>query len=349
VSTGILPLTPLQEGMFFHSRFDTDAVDVYLVQVTLELTGPLDPARLLAAGAALLARHDNLRCGFRQRRDGGVVQVVAEQVTLPWTETDLTAAANADAEWARLLDADRAQRFDPVKPPLLRMLLARLGPQRYRLLLTHHHILLDGWSMPILVRELFSLYDGTPLPPARPYRDFLSWLGRRDTAAAVAAWRAALSDVDEPALLAPPGTGHAQILPEQVRAELPAELGRRLAARARELGVPVNTAVQAAWAIVLGRVTGRDDVLFGQTVAGRPADLAGAEAMIGLFINTIPVRVRTGPAEALGDLLRRVQRDWAALLDHQHLGLAEIRRAAGGGEGRRVLRRDRCAPAPGWC
>src|SRR5207248_2672718 len=154
------------------------------------------------------------------------------------------------------------------------------------------------WSMPILVRELFSLYDGTPLPPARPYRDFLSWLGRRDTAAAVAAWRAALSDVDEPALLAPPGTGHAQILPEQVRAELPAELGRRLAARARELGVPVNTAVQAAWAIVLGRVTGRDDVLFGQTVAGRPADLAGAEAMIGLFINTIPVRVRTGPGGA---------------------------------------------------
>ena len=332
MTTEILPLTPLQEGMFFHSRFDTDAVDVYLVQVALDLTGPLDPARLRTAGEALLERQANLRCGFRQRRDGGVVQVVAERVTLPWTETDLTEAANADAEWARLLDADRTERFDPVKPPLLRMLLARLGPQRYRLLLTHHHILLDGWSMPILVRELLALYDGTPLPPVRPYRDFLSWLGRRDTAAAVAAWRATLSDVDEPTLLAPPGTGHGQILPEQVRAELPAEPGQRLAARVRELGIPVNTAVQAAWAIVLARVTGRDDVLFGQTVAGRPADLPGAEAMIGLFINSVPVRVRTGLAESLGDLLRRVQQDWAALLDHQHLGLAEIRRVAGGGE-----------------
>jgi amino acid adenylation domain-containing protein len=332
--TEILPLTPVQEGMFFHSRFDTDAVDVYLVQIALDLTGPLDPARLRAAAEALLARHANLRCGFRQRRDGDVVQVVADRVELPWTETDLTALTDVDAEaeWTRLLEADLAVRFDPAKPPLLRLLLARLGPQQHRLLLTHHHILLDGWSMPLLVRELLGQYENTPLPPVRPYRDFLSWLGRRDTVAAVAAWRAALSDVDGPTLLVPPGTAYGPVLPAQARAELPAEPGTRLAARARELGVPVNTVVQAAWAIVLGRLTGRDDVLFGQTVAGRPADLPGAETMIGLFINTVPVRVRTDPAEPLGELLRRVREDWAALLDHQHLGLAEIRRAAGGGE-----------------
>ncbi|HET6706390.1 condensation domain-containing protein, partial [Amycolatopsis sp.] len=322
--TEILPPTPLQEGMFFHSRFDHDGVDVYLVQVALDLTGPLEPARLRAAAEALLARHANLRCGFRQRRDGDVVQVVADDVTLPWTETE-----PAEGDWDRLLAADRAVRFDPAKPPLLRFLLARIGPRRHRLLLTHHHILLDGWSMPLLVRELLALYDGTPLPPVRPYRDFLTWLGRRDTVAAVAAWRAALSDVDGPTLLAPPDAAHGRVLPEQTRAELPAGTGARLAARARALGVPVNTAVQAAWAIVLGRLTGRDDVLFGQTVAGRPADLPGAETMIGLFINTVPVRVRVGVAEPLGGLLRRLCEEWAALLDHQHLGLAEIRR---GGE-----------------
>ncbi len=314
----ILALTPLQEGMFFHSTFDERAVDVYLVQVAIDLAGPVDARRLRAAGEALLARHANLRAGFRQRRDGRPVQVLAPGVELPWSEVDAS-----EAEWERLLDVDRLDRFDLAEPPLFRMLLARLGPRRYRLLLTHHHILLDGWSMPILVRELFELYAGTPLPPARPYRDFLSWLGRRDTLAAEAAWRVALDGV-QATLLAPPGKGPE--LPEQVRAELPAEVGARLDARIRELGISLNTAVQTAWALVLTRLTGRDDIVFGQTVAGRPADLPGAESMVGLFINTVPVRVRARPDEAVGVLAQRVQRESAALLDHQHLALAAGKR-----------------------
>ncbi|MFD8493115.1 amino acid adenylation domain-containing protein [Amycolatopsis sp. NPDC059657] len=320
-SAEILALTPVQEGMFFYSTFDAfddGAVDVYLVQVAIDLAGPVDPARLRAAGEALLARHANLRAGFRQRRDGRPVQVCAPDVTLPWSEMD-----TSEAEWGRALDIDRFDCFDLAKPPLVRMLLARLGPGRYRLLLTHHHILLDGWSMPILVRELFELYAGTPLPPVRPYRDFVSWLDRRDTLAADAAWRAAL-DGARPTLLAPPG--NVPELPEQVRAELSAEVGARLNTRVRELGISLNTAVQTAWAAVLTRLTGHDDVVFGQTVAGRPADLPGAESMVGLFINTVPVRVQARQDEAVGVVAQRVHRDTAVLLDHQHLGLTGSKR-----------------------
>ena len=331
----VLPLTPLQEGLLFHALYEheRDAPDVYVVQLVFELEGPVDAGRLRAAAQALLDRHPNLRAAFRRRRGGQPVQVVPHRATLPWAEADLTVrTTGTEKAWTELLDEDRTLGFDPATPPLLRCTLVRTGERRHRLLVTHHHILLDGWSVSVLLRELLALYsaDGDPAvpAPAPPYRTFLEWLHRRDRNAAEAAWRDALADVTEPTRLAP-ATAPGATGPAQARTELPEETGAALTACARSLGVTMNTLVQSAWAILLGRLTGRDDVVFGATVSGRPPELPGVESMVGLFINTIPTRVRLRPEESLRALLHQVQDGYVRLLDHHHLGLADIQRAVG--------------------
>ncbi|MFC8142798.1 amino acid adenylation domain-containing protein [Streptomyces paradoxus] len=333
----VLPVTPLQEGLLYHALYEheRDAHDVYVVQLVFELEGPVNADLLRASAQALLDRHPNLRAAFRRRRGGQPVQVVPRRATLPWTEADLAErATGTDTEkaWTELLDKDRALGFDPATPPLLRCTLARTGEHRHRLLVTHHHLLLDGWSVSVLLRELLALYaaDGDPavLQPVPPYSSFLQWLERRDPAVAEDAWRDALAGVMEPTRLAPATTPGATN-PAQARTELSAETGAALTACARGLGVTVNTLVQSAWAILLGRLTGRDDVVFGATVSGRPPELPGVEAMVGLFLNTIPTRIRLRPEQSLGALLREVQDGYVRLLDHHHLGLADIQRAVG--------------------
>ncbi|MFF5965051.1 amino acid adenylation domain-containing protein [Streptomyces collinus] len=331
----VLPLTPLQEGLLFHALYEheRDAAGVYVVQLVFELEGPVVAERLRTAAQALLDRHPNLRAAFRRRRGGQPVQVVPHRASLPWAEADLTEPGpDTEKAWAELLDQDRERGFDPATPPLLRCTLARVSEHRHRLLVTHHHILLDGWSVSVLLRELLALYaagsDPAVLPPAAPYRAFLHWLDRQDRTAAEAAWREALDGVTEPTRLAPNSAPGAHDL-AQVRTELSTEAGAALTARARGLGVTMNTLVQSAWAILLGRLTGRDDVVFGATVSGRPPELPGVESMVGLFINTIPTRVRLRPESSLGDLLREVQDGYVHLLDHHHLGLADIQRAVG--------------------
>ncbi|WP_405813392.1 amino acid adenylation domain-containing protein [Streptomyces sp. NBC_01390] len=335
----VLPLTPLQEGLLFHALYEheRDAPDVYVVQLVFELEGPVDPVRLRAAGQALLDRHPNLRAAFRRRRGGQPVQVVPHRATLPWAEADVSGAdTDTEKAWAALLDEDRQQGFDPATPPLLRCTLVRTGADRHRLLVTHHHILLDGWSVSVLLRELLDLYaadnDPAALAPAPPYRAFLQWLESRDRAAAETAWREALADVTESTRLAPatPSSASSDGMDlVQARTELSAETGAALTARARSLGVTVNTLVQSAWALLLGRLTGRDDVVYGTTVSGRPPELPGVESMVGLFINTVPTRVRLRPADSLGRLLHDVRDTYVGLLDHHHLGLADIQRAVG--------------------
>ncbi|WP_285505284.1 non-ribosomal peptide synthetase [Actinokineospora sp. NBRC 105648] len=322
----VLPLSPLQQGLLFHSEYADTPVDPYHVQFTLDLDGPLDPAVLRAAGQALLDRHANLRACFRRRKNGAVVAPVPSRVELPWREL-------VEPDWDDVLAQDRADRFDLAKPPLLRMVLATTGGG-HRLLIAFHHILLDGWSTPLLARELFQLYaakgDATRLPAVRPYRDYLMWLRARDTKASQAAWAQALRGIEEPTLLAP-GADPAGSA-EQRPIPLPDGLTDRLADLARTSGVTLNTVVQAAWALLLARSLGRTDVVFGATVSGRPPELAGVNEMIGLFINTVPVRVRLDPAERVRALLTRVQAEQAAVMDHQYLGLADIQRAAGIGE-----------------
>ncbi|MFJ3928565.1 amino acid adenylation domain-containing protein, partial [Streptomyces sp. NPDC090022] len=330
---------PLQQGLFFHAVYDDQGEDVYTVQLALDIEGPLRPRSLRAAAETLLARHPVLRAAFRD--DAGLtapVQVVPARVELPWTEIDLTGLpederADTVADW---MTRDRAVRFDPAHAPLLRFALLRTGAERHRLVLTNHHILLDGWSMPVLVKELLTLYgrsgDGSALPRVTPTRDYLTWLAGQDRGAAEAAWRQALDGLTEPTLVAPAGRDAGPAAPDRVTVDLPAETTARLTDAARTGGFTLNTLLQAAWAMVLGQLTGRSDVVFGGTVSGRPPQVPGIESMVGLFINTLPVRVALDPAEPLAGLLARLQAQQAGLMDHQYLGLTDLQQATGLGE-----------------
>ncbi|MFF7262582.1 amino acid adenylation domain-containing protein [Streptomyces sp. NPDC008159] len=334
----LLPLTPLQQGFFFHALTGGADGDTYVVQQILDLAGPVDGTLLRGAAQRLLDRHAPLRAAFRQRPDGTPVQIITRHAELPWREIDLSAQ---DGEVREALgDAvaadERARGFDPAAPPLLRCALLHLGEHRSRLVLTFHHIVADGWSLPVLHRELLAFYgaDTPPLPEVAPYRSFLRRLGERDQGAARDAWREALAGLDEPTRLVDTPADGAPVRPEHVRVELSELTTARLAERARELGVTLGTVVQGAWGLLLGRLTGRRDVVFGTTVSGRDGEVDGIASMVGLFINTVPTRFRWAPGESLGALLARLQEEQARLLDHQHLGLAEIQRLAGhAGEG----------------
>ncbi|AXB47512.1 hypothetical protein A4R43_37835 [Amycolatopsis albispora] len=314
----VLPVTPLQEGFFFHARFDPDAGDVYTIQEIFDLDGPVDADALRRATQDLLDRHGSLRSGFRQREDGQVVQIVAAHAELPWRVVD------SDAELA----ADRTTPFDLERPPLLRATLVR--GERTRLALTFHHIVADGWSVVVMVRELLARY-ATPaeLPPPSSRRAYLAALASRDHEAAREAWRSELSEVDEPTLLVGPAREGVRRQPEKVRLQLSERTTNRLLGRTRERGLTMGTVLHGAWGLLLGHLTGRDDLVFGSTVSGRGAEVEGIESAVGLFINTVPLRFRYTPGETLAEALTRLQRDQAALLDHQHLGLAELQRMTG--------------------
>ncbi|MEU0507601.1 condensation domain-containing protein, partial [Nocardia sp. NPDC005998] len=212
-------------------------------------------------------------------------------------------------------------------------MLVTTAPGHYRLVLTNHHLLLDGWSTPLLLKELLVLYatdgDATILPEVRPYRDFLAWIAGQDQAAALDAWARAFDGTQEPTLVAQADPGRRYTESRDVVAELTEKQTAALTSLARSRGVTLNTVIQLAWAIVLDTLTSRDDVTFGTAVSGRSPQLAGIESMIGLFINTLPVRVRLDTAESLGQLLDRIQAEQTALLDHQFVGLTEIERVAG--------------------
>ncbi|MFE9046489.1 condensation domain-containing protein, partial [Streptomyces sp. NPDC012421] len=337
----ILPLSPLQEGMLFHSVYDTTAPDVYAAQLVVDLEGPLDRDALRAAAGGLLARHGNLRAGFRYQGLSRSVQIVPREVPLPWRDVDLTGVPEAGRGAAadRVVEEERGRRFDLAEPPLLRCTLVRQGETSHRFVLTFHHILLDGWSLPIVWRELLALYAGKgvarELPAVRPFRAYLSWLARQDHAAARAAWNEALAGTDGPTLVAP-DAGDVPVAPGQLHAELSKERTARLGAWGRERGITLNTLVQGAWALVLGGLTGRSDVTTGITVSGRPSEVDGIEGMVGLFINTVPMRVRLRADEPAGEYLRRLQDEQTRMMAHHHLGLAEIQAEAGLG-GRKQL------------
>ncbi|GAA3462805.1 non-ribosomal peptide synthetase [Saccharothrix longispora] len=336
----VLPATPLQVGLSFHSlvRGDDDA-DVYVVQAMTLLRGELDADRMRAAAAELLRRHPALRVHLHTTAAGDVVQVVPADVTLDWRHVDLSDHADhagRDALLAEHCRAELERPFTPTAPPLIRFLLCTLGPDEHRLAITNHHALLDGWSMPLVGRTLPAIYaelGGGPAAPVAPSpAEYHRWLAGRDHDAALDAWREALAGVDEGTRLAPAGAASAVDRPERVTIGLGVEFSDRLRAFARDRGVTPTTVFQTAWGVLLGRLTGRRDVVFGCPVSGRPAEVDGVEAMIGQLGGTIPVRVRHSAGETAAALLGRVHEESVALAEHHHVGLSDVQRAVGVGE-----------------
>ncbi|WP_217213742.1 condensation domain-containing protein, partial [Streptomyces sp. AC550_RSS872] len=329
----VLPLSPLQEGFAFHHVMEEHGLDVYTAQLSLDLEGAVDSGALRAAAHTLLQRHANLRAAFVQQSSGEWLQTVRREVPVPWREADLSALSTdeQDTRARRIAEEDRWTRFDLARPPLLRLTLLRLGEYRYRFLLTNHHILLDGWSLPIVVRELLSLYmsgSDTGLPRVMPYRNYLAWLAERDHEAARDAWSAALGTLDGPTLIAPEA-GPVTTAPERLSFYLDQETTDQLARWASSHDLTLNTVLQGAWALALAHTLNRTDITFGTTVSGRPAELPGVESMVGLFINTVPVHTRPTADQDIVGYLTGLQRQQNQLLDHQWVSLAEIQRWTG--------------------
>ncbi len=255
-----------------------------------------------------------------------------------WAEVDLTDLPEVQARErsAAVVARDRVTRFDVGAAPLLRFTLIRLAPRLHRLVFAAHHLLLDGWSSPLVMRELFTLYgagaDVAVLPPVQPFTDYLAWLSEQDTDAALQRWNDVLDGVTEPTLVAPAGSSLRADLPGEHSIAVPDGLAAALQRRSRDLGVTVNTVVQAAWGLLLGHRLDRDDVVFGAVVSGRVPHVAGIETMIGLFINTVPVRTTLRPGERTDEFLRRAQDLQNRTLDDQYVGLADIQRRVGIGE-----------------
>ncbi|BBX39731.1 amino acid adenylation domain-containing protein [Mycobacterium simiae] len=324
----VLPLTPLQQGLLFHATIaEHSGVDPYAPQLVIGLTGPLDEIRLREAVHAVVVRHPNLAARFCPQFDPPV-QIIPVDPAPAWRSVDLDGAADADDRVRRVCAEERTAVCDLANPPFFRAALLRTAAGHHRLVLTNHHIVLDGWSLPILLREIFATYDGQQLPAAVPYRRFVAWLANRDLDAARAAWRDVLAGFDTPTLV---GSHRAGELGRRglTAFRLPEPTTRALTQLARAQHTTLNTVLQAGWAQVLMCLTGRHDVVFGATVSGRPTDVAGAESLVGLAINTVPVRASACALTTTAGLLNQLHDNHQHTLDHQHLALSEIHRIAG--------------------
>ena len=332
----VMALSPLQQGLYSLAGLtdSEDGADPYVIAMAADVVGTLDVARLRACAETMLVRHPNLRASFFRGNLSRPVAVIPSAIVPPWRH--LTATADE----AIVLEADERRRsFDLSRGPVLRFLLIEKPDSEWRLVVVAHHIVIDGWSLPVFVAELIALYraggDVGALPPApRPYRDYIGWLGGRDPEAGRRRWRAHLADLTGPILLSPALTGRevAPGLPDRTEVSLDEQATLDVLDAARRRGVTVNTLFQMAWAAILSAFTDRSDVVFGVTVSGRPDELSGVESMVGLFVNTVPLRVRLDPSVGVGPQCLALQREAADLRDHSYLSHTELRSLGGIGE-----------------
>ena len=347
----VLPLTALQQGFRYHAELgdaDDERPDPYVVQTVIDFAGALDEGRFAASVAALLARREALRARFVADGLDAPVQVIAAPGPAPYRYEDVRADDDPEGRFAELAAAERRRGFRLDRDPGMRFLLVRVGERDFRLVVTNHHILWDGWSAPVIFRDLLAGYAGLDPDaagvPRATLRDYFTWLRGRDVDAARTAWAAELDGLDEPTLVARdlprahpsgaargPGADGGPSGPEQdeVRATIPANLTAAVTRLAGRLGATPGAVLQATWAIALGGATGRGDVVFGSVQSGRPAQLDGVEDLVGLLITTSPVRVDLDPRRTVREVALGVQEQYVRLLDHQHLGLTGIARAAG--------------------
>ena len=335
------PLSPLQEGLLFHALYSPGGGE-YVSQVICTIRGDFRVAMFKEAVQRVVQRHAALRTFFLWDGLKQPVQVVQKHLDLTWDDLDwrgLSREAHSE-QLAAYLETEQTSSFDLSQAPLMRLALIRMNDDEYKFVWTHHHLLLDGWSGSLVSRDIISFYralsrgEDLRLPKPRPYRDYIAWLQQQDLASAEKYWRAALQGF----------TTVTPLILDNVPAptQKPAHNGRhfslstdhtiRLRDAARKQRLTLNTLVQGAWALVLSSFTGQQDVVFGATVSGRPPELKGVEEMVGVFINTLPVRVRIAPEMPIADWLTRLQKDQ---LDTRQYEYSPLRRVQGWSEVKR--------------
>ncbi|KUI06069.1 non-ribosomal peptide synthetase [Mycobacterium sp. IS-3022] len=321
----ILPLTPLQQGLLFHASTAAGGDDVYAVQWGFTITGALDVERVRAAVHTVVNRHPNLVARFSAQFDEAVQVILADPVP-GWRYLDLESQdVDVNDHLQRISADERAAVCELAHQPAFRAVLIRTAPDEHRLVLTNHHIVLDGWSTPILLQEIFAGYYRQRLPAPASYRSFVAWLAERDLDAARVAWSGVFAGFDTPTLVGPAvRTGRGRR--GGASFTVSEHTTRALTELARSQHTTVNVVLQGAWAQLLMSLTGQKDVAFGTAVSGRPAEVVDAESMVGLLINTVPVRARITTETTTTDLLDQLQSGHNQTLEHQHLSLAEIHR-----------------------
>ncbi|ACE85950.1 non-ribosomal peptide synthetase [Cellvibrio japonicus] len=337
----IYPLSPMQQGMLFHSLSDPGAGH-YINQMRVDIEG-LDVERFCCAWQAVLDRHAVLRAGFVWEGVEQPLQVVRRKVTLPCQVHDWRGQVydypGIDEDGLNQLGQRLRAGFDLNRVPLMQVDLVRKSDDRYHLIYTNHHILMDGWSTSQLFGEVLQRYQGkTPASNPGHYKNYLAWLQKRDGKVAEKFWQEQLRILEEPTLLANAVSrlsSETDTNPNTLRSDycevLTIDETQRLSDFARNNQVTVNTVLQAAWLLLLRHYTGQDTVTFGVTVAGRPADVVGIEQQIGLFINTLPVIGHIQPTDKVSDWIRQVQLQNLALREYEYTPLYDIQRWAGQG------------------
>ncbi|MBE7374214.1 non-ribosomal peptide synthase/polyketide synthase, partial [Pseudomonas lopnurensis] len=329
----IYPLSPMQQGMLFHSLYEQEGGD-YINQVRVDVEG-LDIERFREAWQSTADSHEVLRANFISDL-AAPLQVVRKHIQVPFMVLDWRGQTHLEEALTTWAQADRQKGFDCLKDPLLRLTVIRTAEHRHHLIYTNHHILMDGWSNSRLLGEVLQRYAGQAVPSSMGrYRDYIAWLQRQDQVTGEAFWKEQLVELEEPTRLV-----------QAVRSDVGEATGygdhyqtfgqdqtHRLEAFARAHHVTLNTLVQSAWLLLLQRYTGQESVCFGATVAGRPAELAGVEEQIGLFINTLPVIGSPRPEQSVVEWVEQVQARNLALREFEHTPLYEVQRWAGlGGE-----------------
>jgi amino acid adenylation domain-containing protein len=332
----IYPLSPMQEGLLFHSLYAPER-GLYITQFPYNCKG-INTSALRQAWRRIIDRHPIFRTAFAWENTERPMQVVGRKVELPFQIVDWRdlSAAEQEARFDAYLAEDRRRGFQLNKAPLLRIALFRTGDDTYKFLLSHHHILMDGWSTLLVFKEAFAFYEAIrnerepELEPNRPFKDYIAWLLKQDLATAEAFWRENLKGFTAPTPLAVDRIPGRALSSEESYAEefvvLPAGAMSALQSLTRRHQLTVNTVAQGAWALLLSRYSGELDVAFGVVVSGRSAPLAGIEAIVGLLINNLMTRVRISPQAPVAGWLKEAQAQQAEARQYEHTPLALAQR-----------------------
>jgi amino acid adenylation domain-containing protein len=329
------PLSPMQQGMLFHS-LSSSSSGMYHEQLSSSLHGLLDVAAFRRAWEQVFGRHPALRTSFAWQDLDEPVQVVCQEVTLPWDQQDWRGFSQGEQaeRFAAYLQRDREQAFDLAHPPLTRLVLMRMADDVHKFLWSYHHALLDGWSVSLVLKEVYDFYEAfrqgrhIEIERARPFRDYIKWLKRQDSHEAKHFWRAKLKGFTAPTPLPMlqmhrmPGDDGKDY--DTLTIKLSAAATGFLQRFVRQHHLTLNTIVQGVWALLLSRYSGEEDVVFGATTAGRPATLEMVESMVGVFINTVPVRVQVSASALLLPWLEEIQRRFAELRQYDYASLVQI-------------------------